>query len=223
MKMNKVYKVIRQDIIKHLKFSGIRDVSLDDYVGIAVWIFSLVKARVGSFEDLPEDLVEIVMNQKFALSHQKEQANYIANLLLNIKNNVKSKPCEGLTVKCDVCNAFSLLTKSHTSGHHNSYIYYCENCDATVKAHNGDKWPVGTLTQSHVHKLRTELNRKVENLSSPSVSKRALLIRVAKRIRVCGSYIANIQTVSNEVDYQRFNKALDSIKRDLVSAKEDAA
>ncbi|OEE35317.1 hypothetical protein A1QO_00730 [Vibrio genomosp. F10 str. ZF-129] len=209
---------LRTMIIQHLKFSGIQGVDLDSYVEFSIDIFLKSDTTIGKFNDLPTNLVAIAKKMTFPLLEYSAKAEYIANLMLDIKEGRYSNPCESLPVQCPDCSGFCKLTPNHHHGREVKYVYFCETCSTSISTYIGDKWPTGVPTSKELRLERSNLTMDIRQQSKQlGITERKMNIKIASELNLATGYIANVNTITTVDMIKQYRDAMESISSRMAA------
>lgn len=141
---------LRRIIHKQMASSGIKGIDLEQYVYIATWLLRQFGKRNSLW--LPLNLKPDILGLEMTPA-QQDKVLHVYQVLIDSQQKVKTKPCQGVRVQCLCGEQAELIGTRH--GH----IYSCLSCDRRVKAHAGDKWPMGEMADQDVRFLRSECHR----------------------------------------------------------------
>jgi len=211
-------KNIRSQFIKHLQLSQMTEVDLDNYVLIAHDLFSEANVPYSNFSALPSNLVDIAECLKYGLPHDRVQARQIASMMLNIRDGVASQPEGSLPVKCPSCGQFCQLTQSHHRTRKSKFVYYCDECDYSVRAFAGDFWPTGVPASLELRKQRGSLKLGIDRVASEcGVSSRTIRFKMASMIGLPVGVVASEGQICNDESLCLYKKALEDVRLRYVA------
>ncbi|MEZ8959619.1 hypothetical protein AB6E94_19565 [Vibrio lentus] len=209
----KHFQLIRSVLIQHLQASKLTEVDLDSYVTLAYEFFVLTETKVGNFHDLPTSLVDVAESRKYGLPHEAVQSIQIASMMLNIRDGLNSEASEALPVQCPSCGKFCLLTASHHAGRKPKHVYYCNDCDYSVRAFSGDKWPAGIPASREIRFERGQLKLAIDKVAIEcGQSPRSIRLKMAIAM---GFPVGTVASEGNILNYQY----LDCYKEALYKVK----
>lgn len=154
-KIKQEFYTLRRIIQKQLAYSDIKGVDLEQYVYTATWLLRTF-GKPGSLWlplNLQRDICSIDM-----LASQQDKVLHVYQVLIDSQRKVKTVPCEGVRLQCP-CGERATLTETR-----HGPLYVCMHCDRQVKAHAGDKWPMGDMADRHVRFVRSECHRLFSEL-----------------------------------------------------------
>ncbi len=202
----------RKHLIRHLQSSKLIEVDLDNYVLYAIQLFNITGTKVCDFDGLPSDLVKIAREQSYGLLQHKAQCEYVANLLLNIRDGLNSTRCESVPVQCPCCSGFTHLTKSHFTGRKGKWVYYCEPCNYSVRAYSGDKWPMGVPADIETRRERGKIKLAIDAVArSGNVSQRTVRLGMAKVLGLPIGCVAQEGSITSIEFVKLYRSALDQV------------
>ncbi|MCG9576673.1 zinc-finger-containing protein [Vibrio tubiashii] len=212
-------RLIRQTFIRHLQDCNFKEVDLDSYVLIALELFKRTNSEPGRFEELPADLVDVATNTIYGLVADKVKSQYVASMMLNIRNGVLSNQCESLPVQCPECGDYCMLQKSHHSGRQAKSVYYCEKCDYSVRAFEGDKWPMGIPASREIRAARGQVKLAIDGVAEKlNVSPRIVRLRMAGLLGLPIGHVASEGYILNQEYVQHYETALSTVHKRMQSA-----
>lgn len=151
----KEFHALRRIIQKQMMSSNIKGIDLEQYVYIATWLLRQFGKKTSLW--LPVNLESNIRNLDM-LPSQQDKVLYVYQVLIDSQQGVKTTPCQGIRLQCP-CGEQPELTQTR-----HGHIYSCLHCDRRVKAHAGDKWPMGEMADQDVRYVRSECHRLFDRL-----------------------------------------------------------
>lgn len=189
-------QAVRGQLIEHLKCSSIQRVDIDSYVDIAISLFELSNTPIGDICALPDSLHTLVQEQPYVLQEHKQKNLYIAKMLNNIKEGKLSDRCESVPVMCPDCGQYTKLTASHHPSRKTKYVYFCDSCENSVSAFEGDKWPTGIPASLSIRKMRSDITMAIRKVATRlGVTERKIRLKLGSEMSCVDSDIININAI----------------------------
>lgn len=188
MSKSQKFQAMRRILIEHLNYSFIEDVNVDYYTELALWVLSLSNHSHNDFNVLDNDLLITKVEESSYLNEMyKQQAMYIARMLLNIKYDCRSPSAKNIVAICD-CGGRCILESNSLNQRNNrrtGLIYQrCTGCGKSASVHKGDMWPSGNFVNSvfriELLGIHAMINRICAELN---INKRQLYLKVGNKIR----------------------------------------
>ena len=145
-----LFHAFRRIILKQMIYSGIKGVDLEQDSYIAIWLSQ--KFGNGKSLWLSTNLEKEIRKIDMVPS-QMDKVLHVFQVLIDSQQKVKTTPCEGVRLECP-CGEQGKLTETR-----HGYAYVCLHCDRRVKAHSGDRWPMGVMADEYVRHIRSECHQ----------------------------------------------------------------
>lgn len=183
------FHAFRRIISKQMVYSGIKGVDIEQYSYIAIWLtqqFGNGKSLWLS-TNLKDEIRAIDM-----VTSQMDKVLHVYQVLIDSQQKVKTIPCEGVRLEC-LCGEQAKLTETR-----HGHIYACLHCDRRVKAHSGDKWPMGVMADEYVRHIRSECHQLFSKLQEKWQLKttRQAYLKLAEEIN-CPTYLCHFGHIKN--------------------------
>ncbi|WP_063664884.1 hypothetical protein [Aliivibrio fischeri] len=182
------FQTMRKILVQHVNYSFIEDINIDYYTELALWVLELIDCSPNGVSGINEaHLMERVENKQYLNEMYKQQAIYIATMLINIKFERRSSPSKGITAICD-CGGKCLL-ESNTLNQRNKQrvglIYHrCTVCGKSASVHKGDMWPNGNFVSSSFRIELLGIHAIINRLCAElNVTKRQLHLKIGNKVR----------------------------------------
>lgn len=197
---------MRKQLIEHLKKSGINKVDLDYYLSLMRTLFNLLNLEEGQFNSIVETkLFSVVKELDLPVKQYKQEMEYVANMMVQIKHNLTSKPSKELTVMCHSCGNNSVFTGKG---------YRCEACGSCTGCHEGDNWPIGLVVPLSIkNQQRNILGQCKEVAKSKGITIRIVMMRIAKNLRNTPTDVAKVSDIKDHFDVMAWHRAISYVNR----------
>lgn len=185
----KQFHALRRVIQKQTVNSNIKGIDLEQYVYIATWLIHQFGKNNKLW--LPLDLKPKIAQIDMTPS-QQDKVLHVYQVLIDSQQGVQTTPCEGVRLQC-LCGEKAELSETR-----HGHLYFCLHCDRRVKAHAGDKWPMGEMADKDVRYVRSECHRLFNELQDKwqLQTARQAYRKLAEEIK-CPTYICHFGYITS--------------------------